>query len=204
MSSDKKPKRLTKKEEAKIIHQCLKKNNWENFIRQYLYLIRAFIIKTFNKKNYNYAFEAVEILEIKVLQKFVDGALKKYNPKEEMSLSGWIILITVRTTLNYIKQEIRRKELVPIDENSDGPDLVPGADSRFEEFETKQSILSLAREILPPREQEVFLLFFIEHMQPDEIADYLNISISSVNAALSRAKNRLIQNSHLFTDLLEH
>ena len=199
-------KRLTKKEELALLKKCLVHHNFEPFVIQYARLIRFYITKTFDKKNFDYTDQQLEDLFQDIMVKFFDGNLKQYNPAKELSLSGWVILITIRTTLNYINSENLRGSLVPIVQNDPNHDLylfIKDSNCKMTEVEILTSLYSTAKDLLPPREKEVFFLHWLENMTTEQIAGYLGISVEAVNAALSRAKSRLKRVNHLFTDAIK-
>jgi len=202
-------KRLTQNEELKLLKKCLENNDYSDFILQYSSLICYFINNTFSKKGFNkYTSEDVKDLRSDIIEKLYKSALKEYNPQRSLSLSGWVILITVRTTLNFIQKETRRNALCHfvspktpetcLVENYSTSNKDP--DNEMSEIELLMSLNVTANMILPYREKTVFFLFWLENMSSEDIAHNLVISIAAVNTALSRAKKRLLHERHLFTD----
>jgi len=192
-------KRLNKEQEKKLLDDCLKKKNCEELVKQYLILVQKFIKKTFKKYNYYYSELEVEDLSQDVFLKLFSGALEKFDFNKNLSLSGWIIMIAVRTTINYIILIRNRDGKVSIDIDVD-PEIAPVIDrtDTIERYKLLISIKKTALKVLSKREKEVFNLHCFECMDYKEIAYYLGISENASSTCLSRAKEKLWQYKDLF------
>jgi len=193
-------RRLNKVEEQHILDDWLINGNGTLLFEQYLYLVRAFVVKTFNKMSQAFTEEEIEDLTMDVFEKLLSDGLYKFDLNKGLTLSGWIILITQRTTFNYIQKKINRNGLLPIDTNGyEKIELVFDHD-RMSEVEVHTSLLKCAKKYLNKREKEVFLLYFFENMLIPDIAAYLSISINAAKKALSTAKRKLKEYKHVFSD----
>jgi RNA polymerase sigma factor (sigma-70 family) len=202
--SEKQYKRLSKDDEEKILKQCLIDNDWIEFTCQYYNLVKSAVIRTFINKGSLFDHDEPDEMRNEIFVHLIEKAVRKYDRKKGLSLGGWVYCISKRRTLNYIKTKRNRIKLVPIKDNkadADPFEMIIDSEDRMAEIEIILSILNAAQIILTEREKEVFLLYLLEKKKPYEIAEYLGISISAVNAALTRAKKHLLRERHLFTDL---
>jgi len=192
-------KRLSQEEEKRILDEWLIHKNGNEIVEQYLYLVRSFVCKTFHKMNQVFTQEEVEDLTMDVFVKLFSNALGDYDPKK-LTLSGWIILITQRTTYNYIQKKILREGLVPVDTNGD--ELIESVydNDILGELEIYVSLQKCVNKYLTKRENEVFKKYFFEKMTTQSIARYYNRSENSVKKALSMARKKLKEYEHLFRD----
>jgi RNA polymerase sigma-70 factor (ECF subfamily) len=124
------------------------------------------------------------------------GSIHRF--RRQASLSSWIYRITVNKSLNHLKRKKRRSWLsgqvnrigtgeIPDPGNvSDGKD----AGAVVEEKEIKES-LHVAIDSLPLNQKIAFTLHRYEDLPYKEIAEIMNISLSSVESLLHRAKVNL-------------
>jgi RNA polymerase sigma factor (sigma-70 family) len=117
--------------------------------------------------------------------------------RKESKLSTWIYRITITKSLDHIRRMKRRKRLVYYttlfgDKGEllyDAPDFVhPGVLA-----ENKELANALFRAIakLPENQKIAFTLNKTEFLSYDEIASIMNVSVSSVESLLFRAKKNL-------------
>lgn len=124
--------------------------------------------------------EAQEVLQIGFIKVFEKISL--YNGKG--SLEGWIRKVIVNTALDYIRKNKKFLENVEMDkvdyqlEN----DVISGYESL-----KLQDLLQIIQ-AMPTGFRTVFNLFAIEGYSHKEIADRLNISVSTSKSQYSRAR----------------
>lgn len=117
--------------------------------------------------------------------------------RKESKLSTWIYRITITKSLDHIRRMKRRKRLVYYttlfgDKGEllyDAPDFVhPGIKA-----ENKELANTLFRAIskLPENQKIAFTLNKTEFLSYEEIASVMNVSVSSVESLLFRAKKNL-------------
>ena len=115
--------------------------------------------------------------------------------KKNASLSTWIYRITVNKSLDHLRRQKRRnifnqvKSFIQISHegtNSISKDP-PSLDTRNEDNEKRQ-ILDTAVNSLPENQKIAFILSKYEEMAYKDIAEIMNLSVSSVESLLHRAK----------------
>jgi RNA polymerase sigma-70 factor, ECF subfamily len=118
--------------------------------------------------------------------------------KRTSSLSTWIYRVTVNKSLNFVRKN-KRKQLVrqfetffhKADGNSSTIISEPSAnDDAFDNSERKQ-ILDNAINSLPENQKTAFILSKYEELSYKEITEIMNLSLSSVESLLQRAKQNL-------------
>ena len=172
--------------------QALKSGNQEAF--------RALVKHTQNQV-YNTCFGFVHNLhdaEDIAQEVFVEvfESIKGFN--EDSSLSTWIYRIAVNKSLDFIRRKKRKKrwaELTRIStENSEEEnnwfrhDQNPQLD--MEQLE-RVSILNSAIDSLPVNQRKAFTLHKYEELSYAEIASIMNVTVSSVESLMHRAKENL-------------
>lgn len=125
--------------------------------------------------------EAKEVLNDSFMKIF--KSISKYNP--ERSFKGWVRRIIINTSIDYYRKNLKFEGALdivdnePLDYNIDGIQKLNIDD-----------IISLLRG-LPEVYRVTFNLYEIEGYNHDEIADLLNIEVSTSRSNLTRAKQKL-------------
>lgn len=114
------------------------------------------------------------------------------------SLSSWIYRIAVNRSLNELKRKKRRQLFVNIGQYFRNPDEVGSKKDEAvtvapDDLEARenQKLLFDALEKLPHRQRTAFMLSKFEELPYREIAGVMNLSVSSVESLLHRAKINL-------------
>jgi RNA polymerase sigma-70 factor (ECF subfamily) len=118
--------------------------------------------------------------------------------KKNASLYTWIYRITVNKSLEHLRRQKRRNILQTVGSflkvssdgtNSDDNKLAT-MDTRNEDKE-KRKILDSAVNSLPENQKIAFILNKYEELAYKEIAEIMNLSLSSVESLIHRAKMKL-------------
>ncbi|MFW5687739.1 MAG: RNA polymerase sigma factor [Bacteroidota bacterium] len=125
------------------------------------------------------SFDAQDILQDGFVKIF--DSLKSY--RGEGSLEGWMKRIFINMALDKYRSRI---SVLSVDEISEEQDLTPREASAIDTMSEKE-ILSIIKE-LPDQYRMVFNLFVVEGYPHEEIAQMLNIGISTSRSNLARAK----------------
>lgn len=113
-----------------------------------------------------------------------EAFIKAYNSlsilKDKAKFGSWLRVMA----LNLCKMWLRKstKELPPAMD-------IPGEDIYIDE-ELQESVLA-ALSALPPKNQIVLTLFYLDDLSYKEIGDFLNLPISTVQSRLQRARKQL-------------
>lgn len=157
----------------------------------------AFLFEKYRSKVYYYSFQFVRSREVAqeiTLDVFTKIWEKNTTIQATQSISGLLLKITRDLSITYLrkaaKDEALRKEFVQ--------NYFQSLDNPLEEqliFKEGLAIAQKAVESLPPRCRQVFQLRYKEGFSLKEIADELNISVSTVKKQLK--KGTLIVKAYL-------
>jgi len=124
---------------------------------------------------------------------FVKGYLALDDFQPEKPFYPWIATIARNLALNQIKKAERERPVSELDDS-----LIEKTESfsnpldEFIESENERRLFG-AIMALPIQFRSVFILRTLEEMSYEEIAQYLNISVGTVDSRLHRARERLVE-----------
>lgn len=157
----------------------------------------AFLFRKYNSKVYHYCFQYVRSKEVAqeiTMDVFLKVWEKRSVLKTDTPLSGLLFKITKDASISYLRKAARntvlRKEFVQ--------HYLQSLENPLEDhllFKEGMEIAKRAIASLPPRCRQVFLLRYEEGFSLKQIAEELNISVSTVKKQLS--KGTLIVRSYL-------
>ncbi len=129
---------------------------------------------------------------------FIEVFRSVKNFRAESNLLTWIYRIAITKSLDYLKSQRRKKRFAAIKSlfEEDGVETnIQSTDSggpeRVLEDKERMKVLSWAMDSLPEKQKIAFTLSKYDEMSYKEIADILNLSISSVESLIFRAKTNL-------------
>ena len=114
--------------------------------------------------------------------------------KGKSKFSTWIYRIAVNTCLNYkAKKRLIVESLDKIDNQPVKELVAPDSTNPEEQFTRarKMAIIQQVIDVLPPNQKIAFILSKYEGFSYAEIGEIMNVSISSVESLLFRAKQQL-------------
>jgi len=115
--------------------------------------------------------------------------------KEQSKLSTWIYRITMNKSLNFLRNNKKRKFTIFNTENFESVKMSNieefCIENKEKEFEFRAKILDRAIDKLPENQKKVFVFSKFEDMAYKEISEITGFSISSVESLIHRAKVNL-------------
>ncbi len=111
--------------------------------------------------------------------------------RRQSTLSTWIYRITVNKAINYLKKNKKHLNSRPLqDYFSDTHEQYAVTDDASSSIQQKEhrKIIMQAIQSLPQRQAKVFVMHKIEGMPYKEISEMTNLSLSSVESLMHRAK----------------
>jgi RNA polymerase sigma-70 factor (ECF subfamily) len=118
--------------------------------------------------------------------------------KKNSSLYTWIYRITVNKSLDHLRKQKRRNILHHIgifmqvsDDGMNRPDNEPAIIDTRNDDKEKRKILDSAVNSLPGNQRIAFILNKYEELAYKEIAEIMNLSLSSIESLIHRAKLNL-------------
>jgi RNA polymerase sigma factor (sigma-70 family) len=159
------------------------------------------LVDLFSKKVYNTCIGMLqnrEDAEDVTQEIFITIHLNIKEFKEESSLSTWIYRIAVNKSLEFIRKKNRKKRsgIFKSIFSSDGERAIenhsdfmhPGIQLENQE---RAKVLFKAIELLPEQQKTAYILHKLEQVSYNEIASIMEVSLSSVESLLFRAKQNL-------------
>ena len=120
-----------------------------------------------------------------------ESFIKLYHSREKfdvnLSIGAWIKTITIRTALNYIKENYR---WVLTDDEMKFDQSIQEQENEIEYAELKNKLLLLLQK-LPDGYRTIFNLYTVENLTHKEIAEHLNISEGTSKSQYFKAKKMI-------------
>ncbi len=113
--------------------------------------------------------------------------LKSY--RYESTFGAWIKRITINKCIN----ELKRRKLSLVLNEEIVPDSIHDEVEEAEDFDLKVAHIKLAMGMLPDGYRIVFSLYMLEGYDHQEIADIMQITVSTSKSQLTRAKKKLTE-----------
>ncbi|MBL7137824.1 MAG: RNA polymerase sigma factor [Bacteroidales bacterium] len=121
---------------------------------------------------------------------FIEIMKSAVSFRGKAKLSSWIYRIAVNKSLNHLKRSRRRDAYTLFSFQDQGGSVKEGGDVAMEEKELKQA-LHKAINRLPVNQKIAFTLHKYDELPYKEIAGVMNVSLSSVESLIHRAKLNL-------------
>lgn len=168
-------------EEATLVQRCLEGEEHAQYELYQKYVQAMYNVAA---RMVPYSEDAEDIIQ----EVFVKVFRKLDSFQGESTLGAWIKRITVNTTLNFIRKN-KNKLTTSIEDGLD----VPYEEAAINPAEYSMAVIHRAIKQLPERCRVVLSLFLIEGYQHQEIADILNITVSTSKTQYRRGRMLLQQ-----------
>lgn len=126
---------------------------------------------------------------------FIEAFNSIHKFRSDSKISTWLYRIAINKSLNYLRSQKRNKfmQSIGLSNATEIADEEHNFDHPHERLQEKQkkAIMDAAIDALPANQKSAFVLNKIEDLSYKEIADVMEISISSVESLLFRAKKNL-------------
>lgn len=129
---------------------------------------------------------------------FIEVFRSIHKFRADSKISTWLYRIAVNRSLNFIRDNKRRKWIRSVDEtngsdNKDAYKISGEADSPDTDMENSQrtALLHEAIDSLPKTQRVAFTLNKYEDLSYKEISEIMQVSLSSVESLIHRAKKNL-------------
>ena len=130
---------------------------------------------------------------------FIEVYRSVHNFRADSKVSTWLYRIAVNRSLNFIRDNKKRKWFQSIDDSSENKinqvKEISASKSDTPEFEMENNqraaLLYQAIDSLPQNQKVAFTLSKYEELSYQEISDVMDLSVSSIESLLFRAKKNL-------------
>ncbi|MEM7102416.1 MAG: RNA polymerase sigma factor [Bacteroidota bacterium] len=148
------------------------------------------LYKLYSKAMYNICLRMlnnVSDAEDVLQNSFIDVFTKLHHFRGESTIGAWIKRITVNNCINFLKK--RKLELVELGDKNHP--MVNEPEFTFEEDLQNIELIKKAIPQLPDGYRVVFSLYMLEGYDHVEIAEIMDINVSTSKSQLNRAKKKL-------------
>ena len=185
-------------QERALIAGCIQGNKdaWQDFICHYSSLVYYIVRKILYSRHCDMAGEEIEDLHNDIFLSIIDNngkKLRQYEGKNGCTVSSWVRVIAVRSTIDYLRRK-RATWSLSEDETTRAVEQQSGSSGsplkNLEDGERKQ-LLEDAIADLPEKDQLFLKLFYYKETPPQEIAAILHSSTSAVYSRASYLREKL-------------
>jgi RNA polymerase sigma factor (sigma-70 family) len=185
-------------DEGKLVDGCIRqeKEAWDAFVERYHRLISHSIVQTLRRYCVPLEDQIIEDLFHTVFLSLMEDDFKKLRQfKWKCSLSSWLHLIGVRTTIDYL-----RKESKDISLNGETEDEMPLKNrlmngnplpDELVEHEEEKAIFEKMKKTLTKREQFFMELYYSRELSPRQISKIMNTSENNVYQLKSLVRRKM-------------
>lgn len=172
---------------------------WPTFFAKYERLILACIRRALRRYGASHAEEDIEDLASQTAVNLVKDDYKKlrtFDPGRGYKLSSWVGLIATNTALDSLRRRAPTDvwAAASIDDTDPGlPALTSAARTPSEELERKDSVRLAQQAILDLSDSERLFLeyYYVEELEPEEIARLMGISLNTVYSRKNKIREKL-------------
>jgi RNA polymerase sigma factor (sigma-70 family) len=185
-------------QEKALITSCIQgsKDAWRDFICRYSSLVYFMVQKVLYSRHCDVAREEIDDLHNDIFLSIIDHdgkKLRQYEGKNGCTVSSWVRMIAVRSTIDYLRKKrdtlsLSEDETVRVVEQQSASSAGPL--QSLEDFERKQLLQDAIAE-LPEKDQLFLKLFYYKETPPQEIAVILHLSTSAVYSRANYLREKL-------------
>jgi len=184
--------------ERKLVDGCLAqdKKAWDAFVEQYARLISHAIVQTLEKYSFSTINQVVPDLFNTVFLSIIEDNSKKLRQFQwKCSLSGWLHLIAVRITVDFLRKQPEHLSLDG-EAGSDGslkdgiPDDNPLPDCLIER-EQERALFDQVKNELTSKERLFVELCYSRDLPPSKIARMMNTTENNVYQLKNRVREKM-------------
>jgi len=192
------PYKCTEKE---LLNACFQgdKTAWDAFVEKYTDLIYHTIHKTLRMYFPDFLYQDLEDVHNSIFLSLIENDYKKlrqYKGINGCTVSSWLMVIAMNTTLNFIKKEAGRLN-ISLDFSETGkaildtiPHPMPTVIDEIVESE-QIKLLKKLMEGLNPSDRLFLKYYYEDDLPPEEIARIMNLSVSAIYSKKSRIIDKL-------------
>ena len=188
--------------EKELLNTCIQgsKEAWDAFVEQYTNLIYHTISRTLKSYSSDLYYQTATDIHNSVFLSLIENdykKLKQFEGKNGCTVASWLMIVTSNLTLNYIK---RQKKHIPLENDksdcADVIDQVSDSQERPEEILSDNENRDILKELvkdLNPKDILFIKLYYEEELPPEEIAEILDLTVSTVYSKKNRIREKLIK-----------
>lgn len=188
--------------EKELLNACIvgNKEAWDAFVEKYTNLIYHTINKTLKTYYADHLYQDSSDIHNNVFLSLMENNYRKlrlYEGRNGCTVSSWLMVVTSNFTLNVIKKQ---KQHIPIEDNTtDNMDViekVSNPQQRPDEELSEKEYGEVFKELINDLNANDMLflkLYYEQELPPEEIAEILNLTVSTVYSKKNRIREKLIK-----------
>lgn len=189
--------RLSEKE---LLNACIQANKeaWDAFVEKYTNLIYHTINKILKTYQVDSFCQDINDIHNNIFLSLMENdykKLKQYEGRNGCTVSSWLMVVTTNFTLNFIK---RQRQHMPIENNTtDNMDVIervsnpqPLPEEKLTDVEYGKILKELIKD-LNTNDRLFLKLYYEKELPPEEIAEILNLTVSTVYSKKNRIREKL-------------
>ena len=178
-----------------LLGEVLARSNdaWNEFVRRFRGLIYRCVSKVICKYESVLASEDINEIFAEVLFNLMRDDMRKlraYDPNRGSKLGSWIGLLSINTAYDYLRVTTRRPILDRIDGAPEGETTRDPLDDVLEK--ERWVYLEGMLKDFSERDRDFVALYYGSGMEPEQIAEKMQISIKTVYSKKNKIRNRLV------------
>ena len=185
--------------EKELLKECVQENKeaWNTFVERYSNLIYHTINKTLKTYHADHLYQDSSDIHNNVFLSLMENnyrKLRQYKGRNGCTVSSWLMVVTSNFTLNFIKKQ---KQHIPIeDNNADNINVIKNIsisqqpDEELSEKEYREVFKELIND-LNANDMLFLKLYYEKELSPEEIAEILNLTVSTVYSKKNRIREKL-------------
>ena len=186
---------LTALTDLELLEKVLERSDdaWNEFVRRFRGLIYRCVSKVICKYESIMASEDINEIFAEVLFNLMRDDMRKlraYDPTRGSKLGSWIGLLSINTAYDYLRVSTRRPILDRLDGAPEGETLRDPLDD-FLEKERWSYLESLLADF-SERDRDFVALYYGSGLEPEQIAEQMQISVKTVYSKKNKIRNRLV------------
>ena len=185
-------------DEKRILKGCLQrdKKSWDTFVNRYNRLISHAIVKTLNRYSFTPKGHIVDDLFQTVFLSLIEHNCKKLRQFQwKCKLSGWLHVIAVRATVDYLRKQSEHLSLdgetdeeIHIKEKVANGNPLPG---ELIELKEEKKIFEQIKESLTSKERLFIELYYARELSSTEVAKIMNTTSNNVYQLKNRVREKM-------------
>lgn len=184
--------------DIELIRRCINDNDidaWEEFVRKFSRLVWTSIRKTYYNYSFQHSQEDIEDMYSSLFLSLMENDFKKlrqFKSKNACSVSTWLAIITVRSTIDFLRKDKSHLSVDSGEKDQDLWDIVPDhsqrADRKIETFQNEREF-ERSVQTLSPKDRMIYDMLYRKGFSAEETAEMLGMTVASIYTR----KHRIIE-----------
>jgi RNA polymerase sigma-70 factor (ECF subfamily) len=183
-----------------LLTKCIngEQASWDIFVKRYSKLVYHAVHHTLKLHSYTHKTEDIEDIHNSIFLSLIENdfrKLRQFEGRRGCSLSSWVRLISVRSTIDFL-----RSQKVHLSINGDSETAQPiietliddrlSVEKQMEMAETERAFKDAINE-LSPSDKLFIRLYYEKELPEEEIAGIMHVSINTIYSKKNRIREKI-------------